>query len=668
MLKKKQKILAFMLACIMLISSTGVTSVKVNAAGKKVVKKLTVGCKSLNLEKGERVSIKYNVTATKGTSKKVQLKVSNKKVISAKVSGKKIVVKAKKEGKSTITVMSKAKNKNGKKIAKKIQVVVKCKNYDNEELEYDFEDNEAYEDDEATEVPVTTEKAIEQAPTTEAPTTEAPATEQATTTEAPAKKAAEQTALTKQEEVIPSISYQAHVQDTGWMANVKDGSVAGTTGKAKRLESLKVFLKDSKGNSMIKYRAHVENVGWQDWKTSGQAAGTEKQLKRMEAIQIQLTGAYAEKYDIYYSVHVTNFGWLGWAKNGEIAGSEGLSLQMEAIRIRLVKKNEVFSVGGRHAIVAPKLTYQAHCADSGWKNAVTDGNIAGTVGENRQLEALKINLVDANGKSGIEYRAHVSDVGWQGWKNSGEIAGTTGQSRKLEAVEIRLKGDIAKEFDIYYRVHVAEIGWLGWAKNGESAGTTGGARQAEAVQIKLVGKGGVIDRGGAAYIELTSLSNAKTLAINWNLINSVGKQPSGSDACGCYALAYSRTILDGKIRRWSEFDDHGGDDVKNASASWRSANYNSNFANNPLTVYQQAVANINAGKPIVVRVYGTRSSRGHYVAIVGYINVTNMNDLSANNFLIIDSASSVYGRTENLGGVGYSLQKLSSGYQYCTPN
>lgn len=113
---------------------------------------------------------------------------------------------------------------------------------------------------------------------------------------------------------------------------------------------------------------------------------------------------------------------------------------------------------------------------------------------------------DTDGKSGVEYRAHVGDIGWQGWKNSGELAGTTGQDRRMEAIEIKLKGNLAKDFDIYYRVHVANIGWLGWAKNGETAGTTGGARQAEAIEIRIVGKGAAVDRGGAAYQKLTAQS------------------------------------------------------------------------------------------------------------------------------------------------------------------
>ena len=540
--KGQQKIAAFVMALIMVITGLGVP-IKAEAAGRKIVKKLTVTQTSLELEEGEREDIKYKVTATKGTNKKIVVKVSNKKVVSAKVSGKKIVVRAKKEGKSIITVMTKAKNKNGKKIAKKIRVVVENQDYDDDEAEYVFEDDEAYEKDETeedtdvsidknhtTEVSATTEKAEEKPAVTEAPATtekeeekpvvtEASATTERVTdkpviTEAPAvteKVATTETPATiKKEETIPSISYQAHVQYNGWMPNVKDGATAGTTDQAKRLEGLKIILQDDKGNSMIKYRAHVEDTGWQGWKISGQAAGTEQQSKRMEGIQIQLTGTYAEKYDIYYCVHVANFGWLGWAKNGETAGSEGLSLQMEAIKIKLVKKNAPFSVGGRHVIVRPNLTYQAHCAYCGWQNAVGNGNTSGTIGEKRQLEGLKINLLDTDGKSGIEYRAHVSDVGWQGWKDSGVLAGTTGESRKMEAIEIKLKGNLAKDFDIYYRMHVSDIGWMGWAKNGETAGTTGGARQAEAIEIRLVGKGASIDRGGAAYQKLTAQPTSGT--------------------------------------------------------------------------------------------------------------------------------------------------------------
>ena len=58
----------------------------------------------------------------------------------------------------------------------------------------------------------------------------------------------------------------------------------------------------------------------------------------MEAIQIKLTGAIADKYDVYYRVHAQQFGWLGWAKNGEESGTAGYSYRLEAVQIVLVPK------------------------------------------------------------------------------------------------------------------------------------------------------------------------------------------------------------------------------------------------------------------------------------------------------------------------------------------
>lgn len=159
---------------------------------------------------------------------------------------------------------------------------------------------------------------------------------------------------------------------------------------------------------------------------------------------------------------------------------------------------------------------------------------------------------------------------------------------------------------------------------------------------------------------------SKILNIPWNKIASVGKQPSGSDACGCYALAYARTILDDTVHKWSEYDYNGGGNVDNASAWWYQANYTSSFTSSLDEVYKQAYQSIQNGRPFIVRVTGSRSD-WHYVTIVGYTNVSNSNSLSANNFLIIDpSPSGSNSFAENMGKVGYNILKSSDGlYQYC---
>lgn len=137
-----------------------------------------------------------------------------------------------------------------------------------------------------------------------------------------------------------SIAYQVHGQTYGWQSARSDGEEAGTTGKSKRLEAMKVSISADNlahGN-YLQYRAYVQKIGWQGWVSSGGVAGTTGRGLRMEAVQIKLSGIAAKKFDVYYRVHIQKYGWLGWAKNGESAGSQNGSLRMEAINIVLVPK------------------------------------------------------------------------------------------------------------------------------------------------------------------------------------------------------------------------------------------------------------------------------------------------------------------------------------------
>ena len=119
-----------------------------------------------------------------------------------------------------------------------------------------------------------------------------------------------------------------------------------------------------------------------------------------------------------------------------------------------------------------------------------NGALAGTTGQNLQIEAFKIGIKNKICSGGLKYCAHVEDIGWQEEVSEEEIAGTVGNNRQIEAVKINLTGEMAKKYDIYYRVHASEFGWLGWTKNGNPAGSEGYARQIEAIQVKLVEKDG----------------------------------------------------------------------------------------------------------------------------------------------------------------------------------
>ena len=270
----------------------------------------------------------------------------------------------------------------------------------------------------------------------------------------------------------PSISYTTHIQDIGWQNQVKDGEMAGTEGQSKRLEAIKITLKDLSGVK-IKYQTHIQDIGWQDWKYDGTLAGTEGQSKRLEAIRIELEES--DKYSIMYRVHIQDIGWQDWRYDGEKAGTEGQSKRLEAIQIKIVEKQTSISVN-----------YSVHVQDIGWQNWKAEEKIAGTEGQSKRLEAIKIELLTNIKNLKLKYRVHIQDIGWQDWKDSEEMAGTEGQSKRLEAIQIKLEN--TQDYSIEYRVHVQDIGWQDWVKDGEISGTEGQSKRLEAIQIRIISK------------------------------------------------------------------------------------------------------------------------------------------------------------------------------------
>lgn len=288
----------------------------------------------------------------------------------------------------------------------------------------------------------------------------------------------------------PTIAYSTHVQTYGWMNQVKNGALSGTTGKAKRLEAIKVNLQDSNFSGNIVYSTHIQDRGWLNNVSNGAISGTNGQSKRMEAIRINLTGEIAKYFDIYYRVHSQSFGWLGWAKNGQAAGTEGLSKRLEAIEIKLVAKgNKAPGSTANRFLTKPSVVYSTHVQTHGWLDSVKNGVMSGTKGQSKRLEAIKINLMNAPYSGNIVYSTHVQSRGWLSNVSNGAISGTNGQSKRMEAIKINLTGEIAKHYDVYYRVHSQSYGWLGWAKNGMKAGSEGASKRLEAIEVKLVPKG-----------------------------------------------------------------------------------------------------------------------------------------------------------------------------------
>jgi uncharacterized protein YjdB len=357
-----------------------------------------------------------------------------------------------------------------------------------------------------TEVPVETEAAPEEEALTESgESAETESGESAETESIPLFGTDDETEATT--EPVPDIEYQTHVQTYGWKQGwVENGRDAGTTGEAKRLECIRIRVKNTELSGDVRYRTHVQTYGWRDWSYNGGDNGSIGEAKRLEGIRIELTGELAEKYDIYYCVHVEKLGWLNWAKNGEMAGTSGLAKRLEAIKIVLVRKGEAAPapVGSAQSSYAnlPGVTYRVHQQTYGTMDWVANGQTAGVTGKSKRMESLAVKLTGDHKLSGnMEYRTHVQTYGWRGWTGDGTLNGSSGEAKRLEALQVRLTGDLEKVCDVYYRLHVQGYGWLGWAKNGEMAGTSGLALRVEAIEIRLGAKGGSVpvSLGGTAY-------------------------------------------------------------------------------------------------------------------------------------------------------------------------
>ena len=301
---------------------------------------------------------------------------------------------------------------------------------------------------------------------------------------------------------MPTLTYSTHVENFGWMKSVSMGNTAGTSGKALRMEAIKINLSNAPVEGSITYQAHVENYGWMNPVTNGNVAGTSGKALRIEAIKINLTGELAETYDIYYQVHAENYGWLGWARNGEEAGTAGFALRLEAIRIVLVEKgaNAPGSTLNHYHEKPIEVRYNTHVQNIGWTNYSANGATSGTSGKGLRLEAINIFLYSPRYSGGITYQTHIQDIGWSGWSSNGSMSGTSGQAKRLEAIRIKLTGDVANYYDIYYHTHVQYVGWTGWVKNGELSGTTGRALRLEAIEIKIVEKGGAAPYSDANFV------------------------------------------------------------------------------------------------------------------------------------------------------------------------
>ena len=279
--------------------------------------------------------------------------------------------------------------------------------------------------------------------------------------------------------ITPGVQYYSHIQDRGWEDRYckVNGDTSGLEGVGLKVEAIMLQLTGVQEGASIEYKSHVQDLGWEAWKKDGETSGTTGQNKKIEAIRIRIKNMPG--YSVMYRAYVEGQGWQDWVSDGVQAGTTGKNLKLEAIQVKIVKSSEAPEMN-------PGVQYYSHIQDRGWEGrySKSNGATSGLINQGLKVEAIMLQLTGAPEGASIEYQAHVQDIGWEKWVKDGEQAGTTGQNKKVEALKIKLTNMTG--YSVMYRAYVEGEGWQDWVKNGETAGTTGKNLRLEAIQIKIV--------------------------------------------------------------------------------------------------------------------------------------------------------------------------------------
>ncbi len=142
-------------------------------------------------------------------------------------------------------------------------------------------------------------------------------------------------------------------------------------------------------------------------------------------------------------------------------------------------------------------------------------------------------------------------------------------------------------------------------------------------------------------------------------LSAVGHQISGGYACSCFALAYARTITDKRVHYYSEYNAYGADQY-NVSAVWSTGEYYRSEFSDKAEAFAVMVEELQNQRPVLAYVKG-RGSAQHFVTVIGFQNITSLDSLSEEHFLMIDPNSPGGFSVENLGDVGYTMKQSGSG-------
>lgn len=128
---------------------------------------------------------------------------------------------------------------------------------------------------------------------------------------------------------------------------------------------------------------------------------------------------------------------------------------------------------------APEVKYprcRAHMKDIGWGDWVNAGEIIGTVGEHRRIEAIQIDYPDHD----VSVGAHIENLQWVEYNHitKDTVIGTTGRGLRLEALRINCNS-------LNVRAQIENQGWGNTTKC-DGIVTVGTVGMADAIEALII--------------------------------------------------------------------------------------------------------------------------------------------------------------------------------------
>lgn len=138
------------------------------------------------------------------------------------------------------------------------------------------------------------------------------------------------------EEFRQTLTYQTHIHTKGWSTWQSEEQINGFLEDKLDIQAIKINFPNHKVYYSVYYN---EQEGWSEEVASPEMAGTTGKSKPINGVRIMLDETGTKQFDILYRVHKFDGEWTDWAKNGEAIYSYGVKLN--AIQIKMERKQDV---------------------------------------------------------------------------------------------------------------------------------------------------------------------------------------------------------------------------------------------------------------------------------------------------------------------------------------